>query len=125
MTTNLATKRAVGYLRVSSTGQVWERHRSLETQEARFHEHCNLKNYFRVTTFVDEVSGRRDDRKEYNRMVEYVMAGNADVIVVQFLDSFGRNPKEKLRRYWELEEHGVAVQATDEDIGEELLLLIK
>ena len=125
MTTTLATKRAVGYLRVSSTGQIGERHSSLETQEARFYEYCRLRNYTPVATFVDVVSGRRDDRKEYNRMVEYVKADNADVIVVQYLDRFGRNPKEILRRYWELEERGVAIEATDEDFRDELLLLIK
>ena len=125
MTTTLATKRAVGYLRVSSTGQIGERHSSLETQEARFYEYCTHKNHYPVTTFVDVVSGRRDDRKEYNRMVDYAISGNADVIVVQFLDRFGRNPKEILRRYWDLEERGISIVATDEDIGEELLLLIK
>ena len=90
MTTTLATKRAVGYQRVSSTGQVGERHSSLETQEVRFYEYCRRNNYSPVATFVDVVSGRRDDRKGYNRMVEYVEAGNAEVIVVQYLDRFGR-----------------------------------
>jgi len=30
-----------------------------------------------------------------------------------------------LQRYWELEEHGVSVVPTDEDIKEELVLLIR
>lgn len=76
-----------------------------------------------VGTFTDVLSGRRDDRKEYRRMVDCVVEG--DVIVVQFLDRFGRNPREILRRYWDLEERGVSVVATDEDIKEELLLLVK
>jgi DNA invertase Pin-like site-specific DNA recombinase len=58
-------------------------------------------------------------------MLEYVSQGGADVIIVQFLDRFGRNPKEILRRYWELQDRGVSVVATDEDIGEEIVLLIK
>ena len=45
--------------------------------------------------------------------------------MVKFLDRFGRNPREILRRYWELQEHGVTVVATDEDIQEELMLLVK
>ncbi len=53
------------------------------------------------------------------------MAGNAEVIVVQFLDRFGRNSREILQRYWQLEDFGVQVVTTDEDIKEELLLLIK
>ncbi len=67
----------------------------------------------------------RDDRKEYRRLVDYVIKGGADVIVVQFLDRFGRNPREILQRYWELQDFGVSVVATDEDIQEELILLIK
>ena len=125
MVTTLATKRAVGYLRVSSPGQTGERHSSLETQEARFHEYCQRSDFAPVTTFIDVVSGRRDDRKDYRRMVDFVLQGGVEVVVVQFLDRFGRNPREILQRYWELQDHGIEVVATDEDIKEELLLLIK
>ena len=125
MTTSIKTKRAVGYLRVSSPGQTGERHSSLETQEARFQEYCQRNDSTPVATFTDVVSGRRDDRAEYRRMLEYVMDGGADTVVVQFLDRFGRNPREILQRYWQLQDSGVSVIATDEDIKDELLLLIK
>jgi site-specific DNA recombinase len=125
VTTAIKTLKAVGYFRVSSPGQTGERHSSLETQEAHFLEYCQRHGFTAVRTFTDIVTGRRDDRKEYNRMLEFVRQGGADVIVIQFLDRFGRNPREILRRYWELEELGVKVLATDEDITEELMLLIK
>ena len=118
-------KRAVCYRRVSSTGQTGERHSSLETQESQYLQYCDSRNYIPIKTFEDVISGRRDDRRDYLRMVDFVKRGGADVVVVQFLDRFGRNPKEILRRYWDLEDHGVSVETTDEDIGEELLLLIK
>ena len=89
-------KRAVGYLRVSTPGQTGNNHSSLETQESRYKEHCQRYDLIPVCHVV---SGRRDDRKEYRRMVEYAIQGNADVIIVQFLDRFGRNPKEILQRY--------------------------
>ena len=125
MATSLATKRAVGYLRVSSVGQTGERHSSLETQESRFNDYCERLGLLPVATFVDISSGRRDDRKEYHRMLGYVEEGGADVIVVQFLDRFGRNPREILQRFWQLQGHGVSVVATDEDLQEELLLLLR
>jgi DNA invertase Pin-like site-specific DNA recombinase len=78
-----------------------------------------------VDTFTDVVSGRRDDRKEYSRMVEFVLADGAEVVTVKFLDRFGRHTREILRRYWELQENGVEVIATGDDIGEELMLLMK
>ena len=58
-------------------------------------------------------------------MLGYVEEGGADVIVVQFLDRFGRNPREILQRFWQLQGHGVSVVATDEDLQEELLLLLR
>jgi DNA invertase Pin-like site-specific DNA recombinase len=125
LNTTLTTKKAVGYLRVSTPGQAGSEHNSLEAQEGRYKEYCQRNNLLPVCHFVDVVSGRRDDRKEYRRMVDYAIEGNADVIVVQFLDRFDRNPREILQRYWELQDVGASVVATDEDIKEELLLLIK
>ncbi|MCH9016374.1 MAG: recombinase family protein [Chloroflexi bacterium] len=125
MNTTLTTKRAVGYLRVSTPGQTGNNHSSLDTQESRYKEYCQRNDLLPLCHFVDIVSGRRDDRKEYRRMVEYAIQGNTDVIVVQYLDRFGRNPREILQRYWELQDAGVSVVATDEDINEELILLIK
>jgi site-specific DNA recombinase len=125
MITASKTSKAVGYFRVSDPRQTGERHSSLETQESSYLNYCKQNHLSPVASFTDVVSGRRDDRKEYRRMVDFVLGGGADVIVVRFLDRFGRNPREILRRYWELEEHGVSVIASDEDIREEIGLLIK
>ena len=42
-----------------------------------------------------------------------------------FLDRFGRNPREILRRYWDLQEHGTTVVSINEDLQEELMLLLR
>ena len=125
MVTAIKPQRAVGYQRVSSTHQTGERHSSLETQASRYQNYCHQHQLTPVSSFTDVVSGRRDDRKEYQRMVEFVKQGGADIIIVQWLDRFGRNPREILRRYWELQDYGVSVITTDEDIQEELILLVK
>jgi site-specific DNA recombinase len=125
MSTVLATRNAFGYLRVSSPEQARDQHNSLETQQARFLSYCEGSQLAPVSIFVDAVTGRRDDRRAYREMLELVRRKEADVVVVQYLDRFGRNPKEILQRYWELEELGVSVVATDEDIEEELVLLVK
>ena len=125
MVTSIAAKRAVGYFRVSTAGQAGEHHVSLATQESRFQEYCRKMNLTPVGSFTDTLTGKRDDRQAYRQTVDFVLNGGAEVVVVQFLDRFGRNPREILRRYWELQEHGISVIATDEDIQEELQLLIK
>ena len=122
---SIGTKLAVGYERVSTTEQAGPRHSSLETQESRIAAYCESRRLHLLASYRDIASGRRDDRGEYRRMVEFVSEGGAEVIVVQFLDRFGRNPKEILTRIWELQSFGVSVEATDEDIQEELILLIK
>ena len=125
MTLKTEQQRAVGYARVSTHQQTGDHHASLETQEAHILAHVTNSDYRHVQTFVDVLSGRRDDRPEYQRMVEFVKAGGADVIIVQYLDRFGRNSQEILTRIWQLRDFGVTVQVTDEDIQEELLLLMR
>ena len=85
--------------RVSTDAQAGDKHASLDTQEARAREYCASHGLRLAESFVDVPSGRRDDRTEYRRMVDAALAGGASVIAVQFLDRFGRNPREILRRY--------------------------
>ncbi len=46
-------------------------------------------------------------------------------VVDLFLDRFGRNPREILRRYWNLQERGIIFQSVNEDLKEEFLLLLR
>jgi len=121
----LMPSRAIGYFRVSTTGQAGEHHVSLDTQREHFASYCQAGGLVPVKTFTDVDTGRKDTRKEYQSMLRFLQDKTADIVVVQYLDRFGRNPKEILRRIWALQEVGVEVQATDEDIKEELILLVR
>jgi site-specific DNA recombinase len=125
MTTAIQVSTAVGYFRVSSPGQAGERHVSLEVQQASFKDFCRAHHLTPVATFTDVASGRRDDRIQYQAMLRYIIEHGIANVVVLFLDRFGRNPREILRRYWALEEQGVRVQSVNEDLKEELLLLVR
>ena len=135
MSTALKTATAVGYFRVSSPRQTGERHVSLEVQEAAFRDYCQRQNRTALRVFTDIASGRKDDRREYQAMLEYVDKYHPDEVVVLYLDRFGRNPREILRRYWELQDHGTEVISLEvislevislnEDLKEELLLLVR
>ncbi len=124
MVTTISQKTYVGYIRVSGDKQVGEGHSSLETQESRIRATVSENDGIIVKLFQDVQSGRKDDRVEYQNMVKYVLEEQVDVILVQYLDRFGRNPKEILRRIWDLQDHGISVEATDQDIKDEMLLLI-
>jgi DNA invertase Pin-like site-specific DNA recombinase len=125
VTTTTETRRAIGYRRVSTTKQAGERHASLPEQENRITGYCAAEGLSLVGSFTDIQTGKRDDRAEYRRMVQFALDGDADVVVVRWLDRFGRNPREILRRVWQLQEAGVEVVATDEDLKEEIVLLVK
>jgi len=120
-----ATRRAVGYRRVSTHKQAGERHSSLPEQDAHIGDYCATEGLTLVGSFTDIQTGKRDDRADYRRMVRFALDGHADVVVVRWLDRFGRNPREILRRVWQLQEAGVEVVATDEDLKEEIVLLVK
>jgi DNA invertase Pin-like site-specific DNA recombinase len=123
--TAVQTSAAVGYFRVSSQGQAGERHVSLEVQAAAFGDYCRANNLQPVMKFTDVASGRKDDRAECRRMLAYIVEHGIGNVVVLFLDRFGRNPREILRRYWELQERGITVQSITEDLREELMLLLR
>ena len=116
---------AVSYSRVSTVGQATERNVSLEVQEDAFRRYFQANNLTRLAAFTDVASGRKDDRPQYRAMLEYVAKNHVGTVVVLFLDRFGRNPREILRQYWELQERGTTVESISEDLKEELLLLVR
>ena len=102
-----------------------ERHVSLEVQQEAFRLYRETNSLRSVAVFTDVASGRKDDRPQYQAMLRFIIEHHVGCVVVLFLDRFGRNPREILRRYWELEERGIAVQSVNEDLREELLPLIR
>ena len=128
ITAAVQTATAVDYFLVSSPGQAGERHVSLELQATSFNYYCRADHFDSVTTFTDVASGRKDDRKEnrkkeYRKMVQRVTQEGIGKVVVLFLDRFGRNPREILRRNWEPQERGITVRSINDYLQEELLLL--
>lgn len=124
MVTSIKTKYFVGYIRVSTEKQAREDRSSLETQEERIRATVSAQDGLLVKLFCDVESGRRDDRPEYQKMLKYVLEEDVDVVLVQYLDRFGRRPKEILSRIWALGEQGVSVEATDQDIKDDELMLM-
>jgi site-specific DNA recombinase len=124
MVTSIRQKYFVGYVRVSTEKQARDGRSSLETQEARIRATVSAEEGLLVKLFCDVESGRRDDRPEYQKMLKYLLEEDIDVVLVQYLDRFGRRPKEILSRIWALGEQGVSVEATDQDIKDDELMLM-
>lgn len=117
--------RCLTYIRVSSKEQAAGDRYSLPEQDRRLREHAGQRGYTVVGAHQDVESGRRDDRASYQQMLTRLRRGEADVVLVRWLDRFGRNPREILSRIWELEDLGIRVEASDEDLSHELIRLIR
>ncbi len=124
MVTTVTHRRIVGYIRVSTGKQAREDRSSLGTQEDRIRATASAVGGLVVKVFCDVESGRKDDRPQYRAMLEYISENDIDTVLVQYLDRFGRNPKEILSRIWQLGEQGVSVEATDQDIKDEMMLIV-
>ena len=85
-------KRAVGYVRVSTTAQVQEGE-SLETQKTAIATYYNQHNLELVETFLDEgISGRKQDRPGLIALLDGAKQRKFDYVIVTRLTRFGALP---------------------------------
>lgn len=90
------TTRAAIYCRVSTDEQAREG-MSLAAQERTLRERATDDGAKVVASFTDTVSGAKNDRPEYVRMLAAATAGEVDAVYVWKLDRFGRDAEELLR----------------------------
>lgn len=116
--------RAVAYLRVSSDAQAEADRNSLPLQESAVRARAAERGYELGEVFTDVMSGRKVARPAYQRMLASVRAGDVDVILVTWLDRFGRNDREITMRVLELQDAGVSVEPTEEQIPDFITLVL-
>lgn len=89
-------KNVIGYVRVSSESQ--KDNTSINEQIKRIKAYCISKDWNLVNIFSDEAKSDSniDERKEYNKMLEYAKANEVDAILVYKSDRIHRNLKNLL-----------------------------
>jgi DNA invertase Pin-like site-specific DNA recombinase len=109
-------KRAAGYVRVSTTGQV--EGESLATQRERIATFCRAHGYELTRIYADEgVSGASTKKpSEFLRLLEDAKAGLFHRQVVCDLSRFGRNLKELLDNYDRLEASNIKLVFLKESV---------
>jgi DNA invertase Pin-like site-specific DNA recombinase len=117
--------RALGYIRVSKLEQGASDRYSLPEQDKRLREYCAQRSLTLVDILQDVETGRHNDRQHYQQLLTRLRQGEAGCVVVRWLDRFGRNTREILTRIWELQDLGIQVEASDEDLSHELIRLIR
>ncbi|MDR7237317.1 recombinase family protein [Neobacillus drentensis] len=92
----------IGYARVSKTEQ------NLDLQLD------TLKKAGAEEIFHEKMSGKRDDRPELNRLLQYLRKG--DSLVIYKLDRLGRSTKKLLELAEELDSRGIELISTQDQI---------
>ena len=81
-------KQAVGYLRVSSKGQI-DGH-GFDRQRDEIRSYAKLHSYEIVMWYEEAWTGTEEERPEFMRMVEDILSNGARTIIVECMDRFGR-----------------------------------
>ncbi|HAP3815552.1 TPA: recombinase family protein, partial [Enterococcus faecalis] len=97
------TKR-VGYIRTSKNNQ----NLGVEVQKEAFN-HYEIDSYF-----IEQISGRKENRKELNRALDILEAG--DTLIIYKIDRLGRSTKQLVNIMSELQEKGINLISIKENI---------
>lgn len=118
--------KAVAYLRVSTATQ------NPENQMAQIKRYCEALNVQIVKTYIDYDSGGRNDRREFQRMLDDSDRGMFDLLIIWSLDRFTREGISNTLGYLErLKRNGIAVRSvqeswlntSDEGVGQLMLAI--
>ena len=105
---------AVVYARYSSRGQTEQ---SIEGQLSAAYKYAEEHGYTIVHEYCDRaVSGRTDNREEFQRMLTDCATHQFSVIIVWKVDRFGRNREEIALNKYRAKRHGVRVEYVAENL---------
>ncbi|MFZ5451849.1 MAG: recombinase family protein [Thermodesulfobacteriota bacterium] len=110
-------KKAVGYVRVSTTAQA-EEGESLATQREKITTFCRAHGYELTRIYADEgISGASTKKRpEFLQLLQDAKEGRFDCLVICDLSRFGRNATELLNNYDRLEGHKVKLVFLKENV---------
>jgi len=79
---------AVGYLRVSSKGQI--RGHGFQRQRDEIRKYAKKYGYKIIEWYKEAYTGTEEDRPEFLRMVEELLSNGCRTIIIECMDRFGR-----------------------------------
>ena len=111
--------KVVGYLRVSTNGQVGEDKFGLGAQRETIETFCEKKGYEVVEWYTDEgVSGAKEDRPEFNRILQGEIPEGTEAVIVAKSDRVARDIYIYFAFKNELRKKGLQIISVAEDFGE-------
>lgn len=116
--------RAACYSRVSDASQGEADRQSLPYQREAFTNRCAERGYTAGEIYVDVESGTKVGRIAYQRMLADAKAGQFDVLVVTYLDRFGRDQWEVMGALRDLRQANVTVDSLNDDTSEFVMVAL-
>jgi len=101
------SEEAALYARVSTENQ------ELDTQVEKLKEWAEDEGY-NAYLYKEKISGKDDDREQFQEMMQKVQGGGYDVVAVTKIDRFGRSTRHILQNIDQVEESGAAFVTTDQ-----------
>ena len=109
-------KKAVIYARFSSSSQTEQ---SIEGQLTVCYAYAERNGYMVVGEYIDRaISGRSDERPDFQRMISDARSGGFQYVLVYKLDRFSRNRYDSAIYKVQLKKCGVKVISCMENIGD-------
>lgn len=109
-------KKAVGYIRVSTDGQV-ESGLSLEAQRKKIEAYATLKDLELVEIIEDAgISAKNLNRPGMKRLMELARKKEVDAVIIAKLDRMFRNTVDALETSEALNKRGVALHSIEESL---------
>ena len=113
------TNTAIIYARVSSSDQKGD----LERQIEYLKEYCSAKGYNVVNVLTDIASGLNEKRRGLKKLLDYVINGEIDVVVISYKDGLTRFGFRYLEEFFN--SHGVRIEVVfgeePKDLRQELI----
>lgn len=103
------------YARYSSDKQTEQ---SIEGQLRVCHEYAQKNGYTVINEYIDRaMTGRNDDRPDFQRMIEDSKKKNFEAVLVYQLDRFARNREDSAMNKHKLKKNGVRVISARENVN--------
>lgn len=111
--------KVIGYLRVSTDGQVGEDKFGLESQKAQIEEFCKKKGHSICKWYIDEgISGAKEERPEWGKVMRGEVPAGTEAVIVAKNDRIARDVYLYFAFKNELRKEGIQIISVAEDFGE-------
>lgn len=112
--------KVIGYLRVSTTGQIGEDKFGIESQRADIEEYCKENGHEILAWYEDKgISGAKEERPQFGRILQGDYPEGVEAVVVAKSDRIARDVYIYFAYKNELRKSGLQVISVAEDFGDQ------